>query len=449
MGGAATLGPLQEATSSKRVSPTGDSPIQMFAFIGINAIKGDRMFIRFARLVPIMAVVAVASAAAPSAGAAQGWLDRAKQHVKDKVAEKTDQATDSVTDAAMSKTEHAVKCVISNRDCIRNAEQAGQQVAIVNGQGVPVSTADSANAIAAAGPAAGAIPAGASPAAAGMAPGGDVMVNYDFVPGDRVIFADDFTQDNVGDFPKRLELVEGNLEVAESQGQRMIRTTDLATIDIPLPETLPSRFTFEADYAGAPGLDLRIHFLPGGDATTDNAYVQCSPFEGGLAGSIRSSSEAAADYSGKVVHCRVMADGKYVKVYVNGKRVANAPNADLGRANKVWITMSATEDGPAYLSNVRIAAGGKPLYDALTADGHVATHGILFDTGSDQIRPESAPTLKQIGDMLAAHTDLKLMIEGHTDNVGAAATNQSLSDRRAASVKQVLVANYKVDASRL
>ncbi len=408
---------------------------------------------RFTRLVPMLVIAAGMVAATPTPGNAQSWLDRAKQRVKDKVQAKTDEQTDSVTDRAINGTEHVVKCVISNKTCIRNAQQAGQQVTIVNSQGASVSTADSANAIAAAGGGAtGSLAtgsAGSAPSGAGMAPGSDVMVNYDFIPGDRVIFADNFMQDNVGDFPKRFDLVEGNLEVAESHGQRMLRTTDLATIAIPLPETLPARFTFEADYSGPAGLDLRVHFTPGNDATTDNAYMQCSPTAGGLTGSINSQSETAADYTGQMVHCRLMADGNYVKVYVNDKRVANAPNADLGRANKVWITMSAMADGPAYLSNIRIAAGGKPLYDALAAAGHVATHGILFDTGSDQIRPESAPTLKQIGDMLAAHPELKLMIEGHTDNVGAAASNQSLSDRRAASVKQALVASYAVDASRL
>lgn len=405
---------------------------------------------RFTRLVPTLVIAAGIAAATPSPGNAQGWLDRAKQRVKDKVQAKADQTTDSATDAAMNTTEHVVRCVISNKECIRKAAQNGQQVAVVNSQGVPVSTADSASAIAAAGSATGSVatPAGAASAGA-MAPGSDVMVNYDFVPGDRVIFADDFTQDNVGDFPKRLELVDGNVEVVESKGQRMIRTTDIATIAIPLPETLPDRFTFEADYAGSAGLELQIHFLNEGAASQDHAYMQCSGYDGGLTGSVSSSSEAAADYTSQIVHCRLMADGKYVKAYVNGKRVANVPNADLGRANKVWITMSATSDGPAYLSNIRIAAGGKPLYDALTAAGRVATHGILFDTGSDQIRPESAPTLKQIGDMLAAHPDLKLTIEGHTDNVGAAAANQSLSDRRAASVKQVLITSYAADGSRL
>lgn len=411
------------------------------------------MSARFSRLAPPFLMLLLAAgfvAATPSAGSAQGWLDRAKQRVKEKVQEKADQTTDSVTDATLDKTVHAVKCAISNKQCIQQAAQAGQPVAIVDAQGAPVSAADSATAIAAAGAGAGVAPgAGAAAGGGAMAPGGDVMVNYDFVPGDRVLFADDFTQDHVGDFPKRFELIEGNLEVAESKGARMIRTTDFATIDLPLPETLPSRFTFEADYAGSPGLDLRIHFVPGGDAETEHSFVQCSPTAGGLAGQMHSSSETAADYTGQMVHCRVMADGDYVKVYVNGKRVANAPNATLGRANKIWVTMSATEGEPAYLANIRVAAGGKPLYDALTADGHVATHGILFDVGSDRIRPESAPTLEQIGDMMAAHADLKLMIEGHTDDVGAAAANQSLSDRRAASVKQALVAGYAVDAGRL
>jgi outer membrane protein OmpA-like peptidoglycan-associated protein len=63
---------------------------------------------------------------------------------------------------------------------------------------------------------------------------------------------------------------------------------------------------------------------------------------------------------------------------------------------------------------VRIAAGGKKLYDGLAEKGRVATRGISFDTGSDAIRQESAPTLKEIGMMLEDHPELELTIEGHT-----------------------------------
>ena len=87
--------------------------------------------------------------------------------------------------------------------------------------------------------------------------------------------------------------------------------------------------------------------------------------------------------------------------------------------------------------------------DALAADGRVATHGILFDSGSDKIRPESTPTLKEIGKMLSDHPELRIMIEGHTDNVGDDASNLSLSERRAASVSAYLTSNFGVDAARL
>src|SRR5687768_18431220 len=99
----------------------------------------------------------------------------------------------------------------------------------------------------------------------------------------------------------------------------------------------------------------------------------------------------------------------------------------------------ASSDNPAYFGNFRVAAGGKKLYDALADKGRVATQGIYFDTGSDRIRPESTPTLKEIGQMLTEHSDLKLTIEGHTDNVGDAKANHELSHSRAKSVTQYLV----------
>ena len=125
------------------------------------------------------------------------------------------------------------------------------------------------------------------------------------------------------------------------------------------------------------------------------------------------------------------------------------PNADVGRRTRSSSTPTATAKQPTLFGNFRIAAGGKKLYDALVDTGRVATQGIYFDTGSDRIRPESSPTLKEIGTMLKEHPDLKLAIEGHTDNVGSAAANQALSEKRAAAVRQALVDTYQVDGARL
>jgi outer membrane protein OmpA-like peptidoglycan-associated protein len=152
---------------------------------------------------------------------------------------------------------------------------------------------------------------------------------------------------------------------------------------------------------------------------------------------------------GKMRRGRVLADGKYMKVYLDETRVLNVPNADLGRGKQILFYTDGDVSAPTLFGNFRIAAGGKKLYDALSATGRVATQGIYFDTGSDRIRPESSPTLKEIGTMLKEHPDLKLTIEGHTDNVGSAASNQALSEKRAAAVRQSLVDSYQVDGARL
>jgi len=149
------------------------------------------------------------------------------------------------------------------------------------------------------------------------------------------------------------------------------------------------------------------------------------------------------------VSIRIAVDGDYLKLYANEKRALNVPNAKLGRSNRIYVYLNGwSAEQPRMIADVRINAGGRELYDALSADGRVATQGILFDTGSDRIKPESTPTLQQIADMLTQHGDLRLTIEGHTDNVGNAASNKALSEQRAAAVKAYLVSKG-IDAARI
>ena len=49
----------------------------------------------------------------------------------------------------------------------------------------------------------------------------------DFVPGEKTLFYDDFTQDDLGEFPAHWTLKQGTLEVAEMNGQRWLRSTVL------------------------------------------------------------------------------------------------------------------------------------------------------------------------------------------------------------------------------
>jgi outer membrane protein OmpA-like peptidoglycan-associated protein len=286
----------------------------------------------------------------------------------------------------------------------------------------------------------------APPATDALKPGEGAWANYDFKPGSRILYADDFTRDEVGNFPKRMEFVSGSMEIVEWQRGRWLRGTTSSRFYIVLPEVLPERYTLEFDVAVSNNL---LYLSPAGKVDGD-LIMFGNGGEGSVGGShtlTRSATQPAL--MGKVFRARVMADGPYVKLYVNDLRVANVPNFSPLRAKRILLFNDARIEHPMLIGNIRVAASGKKLYDALTDSGRVATQGIYFDTGSDRIRPESTPTLKEIGAMLAEHAELKLAIEGNTDNVGDAASNQALSEKRAAAVRQFLVTNFQVDAVRL
>ena len=71
---------------------------------------------------------------------------------------------------------------------------------------------------------------------------------------------------------------------------------------------------------------------------------------------------------------------------------------------------------------------------------------LTFETGKDVIKPESFPFLDELAGVLAKAKDWKLLIVGHTDDVGSDAFNLDLSKRRANSVKNYLVSKGVVDA---
>jgi OOP family OmpA-OmpF porin len=351
----------------------------------------------------------------------------------------------AVNNAAQTKIDNMVNCAVNDQDCIDKAHKDGKKVTVVDKNGKPLKDQSAANAT------------GSDSSTAGVGagsndpPGKGAWLNYDFVPGERVLFYDDFADDKVGDLPVHEDVTGGNVAVVDIKGRKYLHTVTGAEMTINLPEALPQRFTVEVTFHRQGGNGSGLFFRFG---ETDEFTFRCDQGNGTISGtgpngSKESGQEVAGIGDNDFETCRLMVDGGYAKGYVNSVRFGQLNGLVIPRENKIRVDLPNADDNGSLVTGIRIAAGGKKLYDALAASGRVATQGIFFDVNSDRIRGESTPTLKEIGDMLAQHADLKLTIEGHTDNTGTAAGNQSLSERRAAAVRQYLIDSFRIDGGRL
>jgi outer membrane protein OmpA-like peptidoglycan-associated protein len=301
---------------------------------------------------------------------------------------------------------------------------------------------------------------------AGAKPDPKVWENYDFVPGNKVMFFTDFSEDRVGNFARRLKYKSGPVEVVERDGVKVLRVTGRSEFLIPVGGKLPERFTLEMDVIAPQPTDGEhdphgmLEFEGGADDDkgAQSAAVTWMTSVAWISGGGQFSPASNVNVPpamlpllrGHVAHLRVLMDGPYFKMYVNERRLYNIPELPVRRDSVIRVALNVSEEEPLYFTSLRVAESETDvLYDALAAKGRWATQGILFATGKAEVQPESRPVLKDIAATLKEHADLKVLIEGHTDNVGTPAANLTLSDARAAAVKAALVADFGIAAERI
>ncbi|MDT3695342.1 MAG: OmpA family protein [Ignavibacterium sp.] len=87
------------------------------------------------------------------------------------------------------------------------------------------------------------------------------------------------------------------------------------------------------------------------------------------------------------------------------------------------------------------------MFEAINKNGFIALY-INFETGKSTIKQESQNIIDELFSMLNENATLKIVVEGHTDNVGNSSSNKTLSEQRALSVKDALV-NKGISAERI
>jgi outer membrane protein OmpA-like peptidoglycan-associated protein len=114
---------------------------------------------------------------------------------------------------------------------------------------------------------------------------------------------------------------------------------------------------------------------------------------------------------------------------------------------RVFYTVNVVEVKPMQTEMVVVKA--EELSSDIARVGHASIYGIYFDTGKSVIKSESKQALAEIARLLTSQPTLKLHVVGHTDNVGALASNMTLAKQRAEAVVSALVNDHRIAAARL
>ncbi|HUB80841.1 MAG TPA: OmpA family protein [Bryobacteraceae bacterium] len=308
--------------------------------------------------------------------------------------------------------------------------------------------APSAAAPASAGAAASQSTASADASAAGSGQPELKAVRIDFIPGERTIFYDDFSDMDADEPPPHWKVRDGKVELLTGGNIRELHAKEGVNLSSP-KFAVPQNFTFELVWTGTGETNwkfrdkdnqevMEVTVRGESDGQTANCRVWAKEELG--------TSGIKTDTSKPVVFALWAQQGR-IRAYLNGERMVDVNQVEF--AGITHIDASIAGYRPNGLRSIRIAESAPDFSSVINLSGKYVTHGIHFDTDSDRLEPDSAPVLKQVVSGLAKNPNLKLEIDGYTDSVGDAAHNLDLSKRRAEAVRSVLVAQFGIDPSRL
>ena len=244
---------------------------------------------------------------------------------------------------------------------------------------------------------------------------------FDFVPGEQIIFYDDFSQDNIGDFPALWntngsgEVVNTNLypgKWLQFSSRNAIWTDNLLN--------LPENYTIEFDvvpikgeegsmagygfrlmqsinaksfdYGSVPGKAAFSFFIEYFGRPGYRTYINGDEGQGlGLNG-YKENKELYQKENQKY-HISVWVQKSRIRIYQDENKLFDLPKAFP--LSSVKMDRIRFEDGAALVSNIRIAIGAPDMRSKLITEGKLVTRGILFDVNSDKIKPESVTKISK------------------------------------------------------
>ncbi|HEX2866502.1 MAG TPA: OmpA family protein [Ignavibacteriales bacterium] len=313
---------------------------------------------------------------------------------------------------------------------------------------------------------------------------------YDFVPGEKVLFFEDFSQDNVGDFPARWNTNgTGEVVTINKYPGKWLKAKNGSLYVPDFPKPFPENYTIELDmvydvpgntdylgninfciissggekeylqhayeYSGSGKTSGNLDFVIYGEG--DSRFDLKNYTDWGEPAGVQSSLEdnITSGKAGKIVRLSISVQKERYRVWIDNKKLYDLPKFitpapyDIFKIGLWYFDDEKPDAYQVLFSNVRFAVGAPDMRNKLLTEGKLVTRGITFDSGSDKIKPESYGTLKEIAGVLKENSDLRVKIIGHTDSDGGDQQNLELSKKRSSAVKNALTAEFGIDASRM
>lgn len=302
----------------------------------------------------------------------------------------------------------------------------------------------------------------------------------DFIPGQTVIFQDNFIQDAIADFPAKWNSTgSGKVSTLNGNNSRWLEIADNTLVTPYMEAALPENCTIEFDlFLNAPegstvpfiqfGLSDSKNILTQDVYRSQHCWVSLDNYNddrmylvnyglNGLDPLGNKQSFPLTNYANKILHVSIAINKTRLRVYLDQTKIVDLPRIlTTGMLNAFYIAnypkIPASNAG-LFIGNMRIASASTDARSLLVKqfmeEGKAVTNDILFDVNSDVIQPSSYSIINQIGDAMKSNGNIGLKIIGYTDSDGSTDDNISLSKRRAESVKNYLKKNYAIADFRI
>jgi len=299
---------------------------------------------------------------------------------------------------------------------------------------------------------------------------------YDFKPGEKIIFEDDFSQDSVGKFPRKWRLYPtiSTLDIGDSITNTGVYPIKKETADsfnysyvaiasdnhyfpikpkLGAQNYLPDTFTLELYFRmDNDQSDAAVVFF---NEDGVNIFETRCMGTGEFVSMHMHTTRYSVDYPGSFDHTTWHHLAFYyrhrsIALYVDNYKLMVLPDCKTPPANFIIAGNSYTEGNPKVdFTKIRLAGfNSKSVFNAIITEKKFTTHAIYFKTAQSAIEPESAAFVQELADWMKSNPGISLAIHGYTDNEGEPKTNLKLSQDRANAVKAALEA-LGVDAIRL